>query len=892
MSVRENWSLGASCTDPWPAIVQRVRAFAQAHAVPQRELLVLLPFAQHLPLARNAWARLAGAGWMPRFETTQTLRDALPARPQAPEGPSGDVAADRLAAARLLGELSWAQPVRRADPALFEHWVRGVVEMAHQMLHAAHALMPARRPAYWDQAREALPPPLGPAATEAALARVALEWAALQDVGPADALFDVRAGGWVLVKAGEPEPLALSLLAQADAPQLSIETDPDAQAPFAAAAPDVQILQCADFEQEAQVAAAQVLTHLSAGQAPVAVIAQDRVLVRRLRALLERRGVALRDETGWRLSTTRAGACVAGLLALARYRASTDDLLDWLKSTFTAWDGELPAGAEAGLEQAVRRHRWALLSEVVEARLPAPALALWQRVVALRAQLGAEPRRVRLADWNARLQAALQACGAWTTLAEDDAGREVLEALRLDVAGDGLAAESAFERQAAVTSMDLADYTAWVDSLLEAGAFMPPAAEDAEVVITPLARAMLRPFAAAVMPGCDEQRLGPVPASLWLSERERAALALPTRAAAQQGQTIAFAHLVRQPSVSLLWRLSHDGEPLGASVLVERLLLERRRAALLEARPEDPRPMLLVKPAPTRPSAPRAPALVPERFSATSYEALRDCPYRFFALHMLGLRETPELDDEVERRDYGTWLHTVLQHFHQQHEEAPLDADQELQRLLRIGAEQQLVLGLDEAAFLPYALRFGRVAQQYIDWLMNHERNGGHVLRSEVPLQSALPQRPQTRLYGTLDRVDQVRGEQGPATLILDYKTGNVEALKRRQREPLEDTQLAFYAGLLRQAQGAPGHQHPLRALYLAMEGREIESIEHADVEATAQTLLQGLADDVDRLSAGAALPALGEGALCEHCDARGLCRKAHWAETPDPAPSGTGAQA
>jgi len=42
--------------------------------------------------------------------------------------------------------------------------------------------------------------------------------------------------------------------------------------------------------------------------------------------------------------------------------------------------------------------------------------------------------------------------------------------------------------------------------------------------------------------------------------------------------------------------------------------------------------------------------------------------------------------------------------------------------------------------------------------------------------------------------------------------------------------------------------------------------------------LLHGIEDDMARIAAGAALPALGEGAACDYCAARGMCRKDFWA--------------
>jgi len=71
-------------------------------------------------------------------------------------------------------------------------------------------------------------------------------------------------------------------------------------------------------------------------------------------------------------------------------------------------------------------------------------------------------------------------------------------------------------------------------------------------------------------------------------------------------------------------------------------------------------------PAPIVMPAPNASALLPPRLSASACEALRACPYRFHALHLLRLREAEELDAEIEQRDYGTWLHAVLMAFHEE----------------------------------------------------------------------------------------------------------------------------------------------------------------------------------------------------------------------------------
>jgi ATP-dependent helicase/nuclease subunit B len=138
-------------------------------------------------------------------------------------------------------------------------------------------------------------------------------------------------------------------------------------------------------------------------------------------------------------------------------------------------------------------------------------------------------------------------------------------------------------------------------------------------------------------------------------------------------------------------------------------------------------------------------------------------------------------------------------------------------------------------------------------------------------------------MHGVIDRVDSLPGE---TTLLIDYKTGSAAALKDKVKSPQEDTQLAFYAALMAGQSQALGQ---IEARYLALdESKDIVEVAHPDVSRSAEQLVAGLGRDLARIRAGEALPALGEGRACEHCDARGLCRRDHWpAEiTVDDAPA------
>jgi ATP-dependent helicase/nuclease subunit B len=864
-------TLDRRVADPWADVVRITMQWADERAVALRDAVVLVPFAQHLPLARQAWA---GRGsWLPRIETTQTLARAL-GPPEAP-GPAPirfEGALDRLTARRLLRGQRWAAAWARRDARGFEQAVAALVALAQAFSRAAAALMPAVRNDHWSRARAVLSGSTGPGATERALAGVALEWAAASGGSSTDALFALQPSAWIVVQAGGADALARSLLDAAGEriPCLLLDSDADIAAPFAGAPAHVEVATCVDFEDEAQCTAAHLLNALAAGLRPVALIAQDRLLVRRVRALLARQAVPVQDETGWRLSTTRAGAGVAALLRSARRDATCDDLLDWLKGIVGEWPGVAASGpATEALESLLRRRGWSHPSAVEAAALgPAPA-RLWNAAQSILVRVRSA-RSQPLGAWLALLADALQACGAMASLRDDDAGRQVLEALHVDVALGAPFAIGGDE------PLDLDDFAGWVDGALEEALFRPEAPADPAVVITPLERAPLRPFPAIVLAGADEKRLGALPAPQpLLGDALAARLGLPDVGARRDRETLAFAQLLRAPRVVLLRREDDGGEPLAPSPLLERLEIARLRdgAGGLDLA-VDPRRIVSVEAAPIEHPLPRLAGRLPERLSASACEALRTCPYRFHALYGLGLREADELDDEIEKRDYGTWLHDVLHRFHSGR--SPMvDAAEDSARLRVIADAVRTEMHLDEAAFLPFQASFDGFVPRYVAWLREREAAGARWLDGEREVTVQPPAWGGTAMRGRLDRIDVLADA---ALQLIDYKTGSAEELIRKVHDPLEDTQLAFYAALVGAQAEQAGESVALQAAYLTLDERErVRLIEHEDVQASADRLLEGIGAELARIRAGAPLPALGEGRACTYCEARGLCRRDHW---------------
>jgi ATP-dependent helicase/nuclease subunit B len=105
--------------------------------------------------------------------------------------------------------------------------------------------------------------------------------------------------------------------------------------------------------------------------------------------------------------------------------------------------------------------------------------------------------------------------------------------------------------------------------------------------------------------------------------------------------------------------------------------------------------------------------------------------------------------------------------------------------------------------------------------------------------------------------------------MVLDYKTESDSKTAKRLKEPLEDTQLAFYAALL--------GDETLEAAYVNVSEKLTKTYSQSDIDHSRSALIEGILDDMQNISEGKPLPALGEGVACDYCAARGLCRKDFW---------------
>lgn len=830
----------------------RLAEVVQARGIHPAEVVVLLPYAQLIQQARRAWAAQAGETFfVPRFETTMNwasgLGGTLGLHVPSDDDLRMDVAVDMLTAASLLN---------RAGLGAQQDVLSGrLVEAAWSLAGVAAAVVPAARRAWSERLALTLGAGLDSPvlALEAAMGRIALAWAAASAY-PTDRLFQATPLLFVVLEGFQADPLTEALMAHFGDRSASIPLCLSLEGP--SAPPALHIAQ--DAEDEAGRAAACVLAHLAQGRSPVALIAQDRQLTRRVGAMLAGRGIAMRDETGWKLSTTRAAASLMSLLRAMPWDASTDAVLDWLKNA-PAFDIALVTAAEIELRKTGVR-AWRDLPDFLEEDIVPPAFAatgpLAREVNALR---GPFARARPLAMWLRDLRTLLQAAGQWDALTQDDAGQTVLDVLRLH---EG--AETEFE---ASPVMRLHDFTQWANQALEGGKFSPVHPPAEQVVILPLAQLLGRPMQAVVLPGCDEIRLpvSPEPAGPW-TPGQRELLGLPSREVLAAAQRQAWAYALQMPHLDVLWRSSESGEHLIPSGFVQELLLEQDQDEDAgQGMAADARSLRAVSVLPTPHPFPTGEALPVTRLSASAYEDLRRCPYRFFALRQLRLQEPEELESELGKRDFGNWLHSLLRHFHEALKAAPTPDLSARVAMINIAAERATQeLALSDSEFLPFAAAWPGVREGYLKWLADHEASGAVFEEAEVWRE--VPVGTLT-LLGQLDRVD--RQPDGYA-LVIDYKTEPRPTTSERIKNGQEDTQLAFYAALM--------SDDTLAAAYVNLGEKEpTKTYEQPDIVGLRDELIDSILTDMARIARGAALPALGEGKACDYCAARGLCRKDFW---------------
>jgi ATP-dependent helicase/nuclease subunit B len=838
----------------------------------QSPAIWLIPFVQLKPVARKAWVDRFGDAVVPQIMTLREWAASVGVLGQRSDDLHFDPAIDRLTAQRLMQTVAKSTG-HSTDP----EYVQRLLDAAYELAGCAMAIAPQARPEWIRQHAQLFHAPVFQ--YEAVIKFLALSWAGGSRY-ETDVLWQKRdqllaSTAHIYVTTGlQQDALQAALLAGYEPKTTVIELGVIEES-AAQSHTEIVVNEAEDVVQQA-VALIQTAQQTAGANQSIALVAIDRQITRRISAALHGRGIAVRDETGWALSTTTAAAQLLAWLTAMTRDAHSDEVLAAMKTAPLAFE----ARQVEQLETHIRANGWVIFPVRLQSDIQQ-----WQAN-------WAAPRSVMA--WLHETRALLQSTQLLAAFESDAAGQAMLAALHI-------ANDQTLNRLSAIdganTKIPLQAFIQWVRAVLEASRFRPESAvmQQQSVTILPLPQLWGRTFDAVILPGCDNGRLParPTLSGDWrISERE--ALNLVTAEAALTAHQRAWDWVCAQPFVTMLRHTSEGSESLQQSVLLERLQVAGR---------------LIKEPLAAMPANAGIHAsqeatldvfkngvlinwqqLAPKKLSASSYADLRACPYRFYATRILGLSPCDELDGVVDKRDFGTWLHGTLHRFHEELKRLPTDDKQQLvARLDRAAAAEQAALELDAAAFLPFSLIWPETREAYLAWLAEHSANGYTYAQGEVWKSFALELAGKSiEMVGQIDRIDTQVANKGGGLLLVDYKTESASKTKARISQADEDTQLAFYAALIHNnPHNDSDHDHdiPVQAAYvnLAERLKDVKTSKDGtseqmkllpDLEARRDALLDGIWSDLSSIADGHGLRALGEGAACEHCAARGLCRK------------------
>jgi len=645
--------------------------------------------------------------------------------------------------------------------------------------------------------------------------------------------------------------------------------------PAAALGSRLRLFAAHGLEQEARAAEVQVRRWLLENKSSIAIVAQDRLAARRVRALLERAEVHVQDETGWTLSTMSVSTVLMRWLDALQSDFYYQDMLDLLKSPYMFADQPASERKQAvyELEQLLRKHGAVAHLEVFLELAQDQSPALGSPLARLRQAADELAKKSNTINgWLLALQRSLAILGVSEGLAADAAGAQMLQALHTwqqELAADG-------------TRFSRAEWRHWLALQLDALTWRD-AGIDSPVMITHLAATRWRKFDAVLLLGCDAAHLPSADkAAVWFNDAVRDTLGLPVRAVyrAQQRDDL-LCLLAMNGTVLATWQASKNGEANLLSPYLEILrglqelaygddLAETELAAMLDGAQVRSAAAALPKVA-SMPMPVAPPAMIPQRISASGYNSLVACPYQYYARHVLHLNELDEVREGIEKRDFGEWVHAILHRFHGD----IVKYNQTLANTDRAGLEQSLnrisVEVFDQAVQRDYwarawLLRWQQSIPAYIDAQLKSEAEGWRYQNGEVAFE--LPVAEDLMMRGRIDRID-VLADASHLVRVLDYKTQDANMLRNKLKQAGEDVQLPFYAHVFEATEAA----------FISIEKNKVLVVQPPqDVAQLSSANIERLKTVFAQMRAGVALPANGVDVVCTYCEMRGLCRKVEWA--------------
>lgn len=635
------------------------------------------------------------------------------------------------------------------------------------------------------------------------------------------------------------------------------------------ASSSIRIISAQQTEHEARIVDLAIREALLKGVRDIAVVTQDRRLARRLRALLERAGVPLRDEVGWALSTSAAAASLGHWLDCCEQNFPHRALLALLKSSFFALGNSEEIHQ---LETLIYQNKISSGLAQYKAMPGVPKALLLPLEQASRQTISTRAPARAAREWSTALLQSLKMLPLWGRWEQDLAGQRLLRALE-DL-------DAAFARQA--LSCDWPEFRRLLESHLEQITFIQETQGNPVRLLTLEQSQGLRCDLLILAGASVSQFPGKAPVQAVFNHGVRAELGLSHWTQQLDLQLARFRKLLHAAPDLLISYAPEANQELARACpwvqWLETLALAQHdtelalRASCADceitvAETELPQPV-------TQPQAPCVATLLPTRLSAGAHQTLVDCPYQFFAQRCLGLYHSEEPDRPADNRDYGERVHLILQAFHEQMPNLPAPFGEAVTAANHKDAERKLH-EIADAVFAPdlrhralakvWAAQFSRAIKEVVGWMLQRQADWPVVV---VEQQRQTNLGPQLQVHGKLDRLE--TNAQG-AQCVVDYKTGF--APRGDDLDIGESVQGIHYAMLVDDC---------VRVEYLSLKPDKREPpkvLEGDNLQEIRTNVANRLIALHGKLSAGATMPANGSQKTCDYCEHSGICRKGGWHE-------------
>lgn len=664
----------------------------------------------------------------------------------------------------------------------------------------------------------------------------------------------------------------------------------------------LKLLFCKGHEEQSHAVELQVRRWLLEGKENIGIVTENRRLARRVRALLERADVPLHDLAGWALSTTRSGAVLERWLECIEEDFSFLPLLDLMKSPFifNQFDATQVKQATYRLEHDIIRQEniarsLNLYKKAIQNR--AEKLQWSSEITALLLQMlnnleaaSALLKPLLHGQHNAlsfveKLTESIKLIGMTELLQNDAAGSRVIEMLET----------LNHSAQQYTLEFSWSDFRTWLGRSLEQFVFSPEPLNLKSGTATPvtlmgLGQSRLQQFDALIIASAEKEHLpGKATVTPFFNNAVRLQLNLNS---SHELLTDRFHHYRRllesSPQILITANEEENGEEVPLSPWLE--IIHRFYQKAFDDSLEDSELKALVKKAETfvtRCSDKSLPqktqqaktvlpaALLPTRYSPSSYQTLVNCPYQFFAAYGLGLSPNEEVQEALSKSDYGERVHRCLEAFHHNVSElagpftATVDEKNRADAINLLEKISQQVFARDvEESFehSGWLSQWLKLVPEYIDWQIKNARDWQFY---EAEHKSKVHWQENIELSGRLDRLD--KNEQGLS--IIDYKTGRYANLT--EIEQGEAVQLPFYALLSEKEFSQPVNK--VSYLNLDKKVKFGTQLEGEELNTISQQIGGRLAQLIEEMKNGNTLTAWGDEGTCQYCNIDRLCRKQAW---------------